>query len=72
MNSKSDNLGYLKDQERQIFRGLCHLDPPPGLCSGPAGGLGVPPPPSPKLPSSKKLAATYFIFFGTHASRMVA
>ena len=67
MNSKSDNLGYLKDQERQIFRGLCHLDPPPGLCSGPAGGLRVPPP-SPKLPSSKKLAATYFI----HASRMVA
>ena len=27
MHSKSDSLGYLKDQKREIFRGLCPLDP---------------------------------------------
>ena len=40
MHSKSDNLGYFKDQERQIFRGLRHLEPPPRRCPGPAGGGG--------------------------------
>ena len=44
MHSKSDNLGYLKDQERQIFRDLRHLDPPAGLCPGPAGGAQSEPP----------------------------
>ena len=69
MHSKSDDLGYINDQERQIFQGLCHLNPPPGLCPGPAGGGAQsttfsPPPPSstplpPELPSSKVLAVTY-------------
>ena len=28
MHSKSDNLGYLKDQKRQIFWGLCRSECP--------------------------------------------
>ena len=29
MHSKSDNLGYLKDQKRKFFRGLCRSKCPP-------------------------------------------
>ena len=57
MHSESDNLGYLKDQERQIFRGLRHLDPPPGLCPGPAGG--APGFLSPKNTVNATIASTY-------------
>ena len=38
MHSKSYNLGYLKDREWQIFRGLRHLAPHQGSALGPLGG----------------------------------
>ena len=67
MHSKWDNLGYVKDQKREIFRGLCSLD----LHQGSALDLqGVaqstppnPPQPPPHPPSSKVLPA-YLFFSG--------
>ena len=72
MHSKSDNLGYLKDQNNVKFSGgftpwTPTLDP-----LGRAQGTH----PLPPKPSSSKvlasLAVTYLSFFWTHASRVVA
>ena len=71
MHSKSDNLGYLKDQKREIFQGLCLLDPHPGLTKGGGVAKGAPSkPPSSKVLTS--LAIMYLFFFRTHASCVVA
>ena len=71
MHSKSDNLGYLKDQNSVKFpKGFAPWTPtqdPLGRAQGA--------PPLPKPSSSKVLAllaVTYLSFFRTHALRVVA
>ena len=74
MHSKSDNLGYLKDKKRDIFRGLHPLDPHQGSALDPLqGGLrACPQTRSPMmLASHASFAITYLFFFRTHASHVL-
>ena len=72
MHSKSDNLGYLKDKKRDIFRGLHPLDPHQGSALDPLqGGLrACPQTRSPMMLASLASFAITYLFFSGLTLRM--
>ena len=72
MHSKSDNLGYLKDKKREIFRGLHPLDPQLGSALDPLqGGLrACPQTRSPMMLASLASFAITYLFFSGLTLRM--